>query len=145
MAIEKLRGKVNHLKTSAKQGTAAFRLDGRNVIVPHDLVDKVREGEDIEVAGTISKGELHAMAVRDVKQDRISHVDVTMYVFLIGIAGFLWALCGVLGLRAMGTGAIITESVDDIVAIAGFITVLMAIRHLSLINKASNQLKYPWL
>ena len=145
MAIEKIRGKVNNLKTPPKQGTATFRLDGRDIIVPQDLVDKVREGEDIEVAGTISKGALHAMAVRNVKQDRISRVDVTLYVLLIGIAGFLWVLCGVLGLRAMGTGAIITESVDDIVAIAGFIIVLMAIRHLSLINKASNQLRYPWL
>ena len=70
-------------------------------------------------------------------------MDVTNYVLLIGIAGFIWLLCGVLGLRALGTGEILAESIDDIVSIASFITVMFAIRSLFLINRASNQLKYP--
>jgi len=91
----------------------------------------------------MSKGAMHAMAVKNIKQDKTVKVDVTNYVLLIGAAGFLWVLCGVLGLRALGTGEILTESIDDIVSIAGFIIVMFSIRHMFLINKASNQLKYP--
>jgi len=143
MAIVILRGTVRNLTALEKNGTVKCRLDGYNVMVPIDLVSSMHEGDEVEVAGTMSKGAMHAMAVKNIKQDKTVKVDVTNYVLLIGAAGFLWVLCGVLGLRALGTGEILTESIDDIVSIAGFIIVMFSIRHMFLINKASNQLKYP--
>lgn len=138
-----LRGTVRNLTTLEKGGVVKCRLDGYNVLIPADLVSSMREGDEVEVAGTMSKGTMHAMAVKNFKQDKTAQVDVTNYVLLIGVAGFIWLLCGVLGLRALGTGEILAESIDDIVSIVGFITVMFAIRNLFLINKASNQLKYP--
>ena len=138
-----LRGTVRNLTARDKGGAVKCRLDGYDVMVPGDLVSSMHEGDEVEVAGTMSKGAMHAMAVNNFKLDKTARVDVTNYVLLIGIAGFIWLLCGVLGLRALGTGEILAESIDDIVSIASFITVMFAIRSLFLINRASNQLKYP--
>ena len=145
MAIEKLRGTVNHLTTLDKHGAAKCRLDSYTIMIPAALVRRFREGDDVEVAGNMKNGALHAMAVKNIKQDKISRVDVTGYVMMIAVAGFLWVLCGVLGLRELGTGEILAESFDDIISFGGFIVVLLAIRHVHLINRASDQLTYPWL
>ena len=145
MSVEKLHGVVNHLITLNKHGAAKCRLDSYNVMIPASLVGSVHEGDVMEAAGTIKNGTLHAMAVKNIKQDKVSRMDVTSYVMLIAVAGFLWVLCGVLGLRELGTGEILAESFDDIISFAGFIIALLAIRHVHLINRASDQLTYPWL
>ena len=145
MAVEKIRGTVHHLTVLGKHGAAKCRLDSYTVTIPGGLASSVREGDVMEVAGTMKDGTLHAMAVKNIKQDKISSVDVTSYVMMIAVAGFLWVLCGVLGLRELGTGEILAESFDDIISFAGFVIVLLAIRHVHLINRASDQLTYPWL
>ena len=145
MAIEKLSGTVKHLTTLDKHGAAKCRLDSYTIMIPAVLASSVHEGEVMEVAGTIKNGALHAMAVKNIKQDKISRVDVTSYVMMIAVAGFLWVLCGVLGLRELGTGEILAESFEDIISFGGFVVVLLAMRHVHLINRASDQLTYPWL
>lgn len=145
MAIEKLRGTVSHLTILDKHGAAKCRLDSYTIMIPAALVRRFREGDDVEVAGSMKNGALHVMAVKNIKQDKISRVDVTSYVMMIAVAGFLWVLCGVLGLRELGTGEVLAESFDDIISFAGFIVVLLAIRHVHLINRAFDRLTYPWL
>jgi hypothetical protein len=145
MAVEKLRGTVSHLTILDKHGAAKCRLDSYTIMIPAALVRSFREGETVEVAGTIKNGALHVMAVKNIRQDKITRVDVTSYVMMMAVAGFLWVLFCVLGLRELGTGELLAESFDDIISFAGFVVVLLAIRHVHLINRASDQLTYPWL
>lgn len=142
MEIELLHGTVSDLSAWGKHGAAKCRLDGRNVMLPMDLTVNLHEGDNIQVAGTMKKDALLAMAMKNSRQGKTARVDATGYVMLMGLGGFLWILCGVLGLRAIGTDAVLMESINDLVSIAGFVVMLLMVRHVFLINKASDQIKY---
>jgi len=142
MAIELLRGTVRDLSAWGKHGAARCRLNGHDVMLPMDLTVNIHEGDDIQVAGTMKKDTLLAMAMKNSKQGKTSRVDATNYILLMGLGGFLWVLCGVFGLRAIGSDAILMESLDDIISIGGFVVMLLMVRHLFQINRASDQVKY---
>jgi hypothetical protein len=143
MVIEKVRGTIKNLTAPDKNGAAKCLLNEYKVVVPRDLVSSIREGDDVQIAGIIKKGELHAMAARNYQQNKTARVDATNYILLMGIGGFMGIMFGVFAFQSIDSGSTLIISIDDFISILGFLTMAFAIRYIVSINSASNLVSYP--
>jgi len=144
MGLQLLRGHVKDIATPDNRGAAACQIGKYNVKVYGDLVSSVGKGDDILLAGELRSNVFHALAVKNFDRDKTAQIDPTNNVLLMGISGFVCMVGGVLGLRAVGGGGIV-ESLDFMMAIAGLIGMVIALRRLILINRAGNWVSRPEL
>ena len=142
MAIETERGKVQELTPPDEHGAATCRINNRSIMLPRDLADSVKEGDDVIVAGALKKDVFHAMAVKDFSRDKATGVDCTNYILLMSTGWIMFTMLGVFGLQAIGSGQIYIEALDDVLSIVGLILALVFLRLAMQVFSAIKQVRY---
>ena len=143
MALVTHRGRVADVTPFGKRGALICRVGNTKVRVHPDLASVLGDGDEVYLAGKLSKGVLTALAVNNLSRHKRAGLDATNNMLLIGFMGWL-------GVQA----AALLPMFDDLPLLWGGFLVLTvfgltgtfrSIRELVLINRAAKWVRYPEL
>ena len=141
MAIKLQRGHVEGLTAPEKDGSVECRISNQKILVHPYLADNIRS---VLVAGELKNDTLQAMAVNNFRQEKISHIDCTNYILILGVSGYIAIICGVFGLEATDSGDWLTI-LQYVASILGFAVAAISIRRVVMVNRADNCVRFPEL
>ena len=142
MAIKLQRGHVEGLTAPGKDGSVECRIRDQKVLVHPNLADKIHNGDDVLVAGELRNDVLQATAVNNFRQNKISHIDCTNYILILGVSGYIGIICGVFGLEAIDSTDWLTL-LQYAASIIGLAVAAMSIRRIVMVNRADNCVHFP--
>ncbi len=135
MALEIVEGSVESLRPGEKYVEGV--VDGIPVRIPAALADKVAQGEAVKLVG-MGRGEtLEVLAVENRSRGLRAHLDVTNYMLLGGVAGFVGLFCGVLAVRLQGAGEPLWQNVNAGLSVLGFLVLFWMAGKIIAITRAS--------
>jgi len=131
MEIVLERGRVATLNGPDKQGAVSGRVGRRNVKIHGDIANKLSQGDDVLVGGTMNNNVLEVVAMKSYKQDKVDgsdveQVDCTNFILLMGLGGLLFMLCGVFSMQGVMYPWVNTNM--GVISFAGFIGMFLALR-----------------
>jgi hypothetical protein len=135
------RGRVEDLTTPDKRGAAQCRIGKVTLKLHKDLVTTVNSGDEIYVAGKYGKGVMIVFAVNNLTRGRVTQLDGTNNMLLLGFLGWL-------GIQAAALLPMFSDewpiwSVLMALTVFGLGGVFRSIRELVLINRAGKWVAYP--
>ncbi|MDX1810392.1 MAG: hypothetical protein R3240_00470 [Gammaproteobacteria bacterium] len=140
MGVKLQRGNIQELMPADKKGASTCRVDERVVKLPRDLVDGVKNGDKVEIAGVIRKQVLHAMAINDISQSKVSGVDCTNSILLMGAGWLLFIMFGVFSLHShMSNTQIYLEALQEVVTVGGLLLALFCTRNFVQVIRSVNR------
>lgn len=142
MGMEIRRGTAANIVKNDNQNSVACRLGESNVMLHSDLERIVKEGDDILVAGDLRDDVLHALAVKNMTQDRTLQIDGSNYTLVMGAGLFFWILGLVLSLQALGVGDTTLSILNACMSLAGFILGIWAFMRVLSIRRAGLRITY---
>ena len=135
MKLEIEHGSVQDIAPVEKNGTSSCRINNRDIKLHRDLVDNVKSGEDIMVAGIFQKNVFRALALKDIARDKVSSIDCTNYVLLMGLGIMLFIMFGIFGMQETSEHNYI-KGLEEGISFAGLALSAFLIRHILRINRA---------
>lgn len=144
MQIELKRGHASNVTPVEKpQGAVECTLENEKVLLNRDLADKVNEGDDILVAGKQNdSGVFHAVAIKNLSQNKVAQIDGTNYILALGLSGFIAIVCAVQAINYISWGNPTIASGLAFAALVGFFGIPFTTLRIIEISKASRQVKY---
>lgn len=143
MQIELKQGHAANITQLEKpQGAIECHLDGGKVLIHPDLADKVKDGDDIIVAGKTRENLLHAVAIKNLSQGITAQIDPTNNVLALGFCGFIGIISAIQSVNANSVGNSTGSIILALVAAAGFAGIFIFVQRILEINKASGRIKY---
>lgn len=136
MSMETRRGAAAAIVKSEKQSRVECRLGESKVVLHGDLERIVKEGDDILVAGDLRDDVLHALAVKNMTQNRTLQIDGSNYTLMMGAGLFFWLLGFVLGMQYLGGGDTMRATLNGGISLAGFVLGIWAVMQVLRIRRA---------
>lgn len=143
MQIELKQGHAANITQREKpEGTIECHVAGGRILLNSDLADKVKDGDDVVVAGKLHENLLHAIAIKNISQGTTAQVDPTNNVLALGFCGFIGIISAVQSFNANAAGNSMGSIFLALVAAAGFAGIFIFVQRILDINKASSKVKY---
>ena len=135
MGLEIERGNVQDIAPLEKSGAGSCRINDRHIKLHRDLADTVKTGGDFMVAGTSRKGVFRALALKDIARDKVSSIDSTNYILLMGLGFITFIVFGVFDMQDTSENTNIV-GLEEGISFAGLLMSVFIIRHILLISRA---------
>ena len=130
MGVKIERGNIEELMPIDEKGEGGCRINDLHVKLPRDLADSINTGDDVVVAGILRDSVLHAMALKDLTQEKVRGVDCTYYILLTGTGWFLFIMFGVFALQGIAHGdSVYLEALNTVISFFGLLLALYFTRH----------------
>jgi hypothetical protein len=142
MSMEIRRGAATAIVKGDKQNSVECRIGASKVMLHGDLERIIKEGDDILVAGELREDVLHALAVKNMTQDRTLQIDGSNYTLVIGVGLFFWILGFVLGMQYLGAGNTTLATLNGCISLAGFVLGIWAFMQVLRIRRAGLRITY---
>lgn len=143
MQIELKQGHAANITQREKpEGTIECQVAGGKILLHSELADKVKNGDDVVVAGKVHENLLHAVAIKNLSQGVTAQVDPTKNVLATGFCGFIGIISAVQSFNANAAGNSMGSTLLALIAAAGFAGVFIFVQRLMEINRASGKVKY---
>jgi hypothetical protein len=144
MQIELKRGHASNITPIEKpQGAVECNLENGRVLLNRDLADKVNVGDDILVAGKLhDSGLFHAVAIKNLSQNKTAQIDGTNYILALGVSGFIAIVCAVQAINYISWGFPTIASGLAFAALVGLIGIPFTTLRIIEISRATRQVKY---
>jgi hypothetical protein len=136
MAIELLRGHVKEITPPDKRGKVDCKLGNYDIQIDGDLSGGIAKGDDILLACEQRKGAYHALAVRNIDKNKMRQIDPTNSILFLAAGIFVCTLGFVLDFQAEFS-SIMVRSIDTAVGLIGLIAIVVTLRRLLIITRAS--------
>lgn len=141
MLLQLLRGHVEDMSSTAKDGEVECKIGSHNIKLHKHLITYVGKGNDVLLACTQRNGSYHAWAVKNIdtgKSAQIDPINTVMGVLASGVA-LIFGLA--LGTDAEASGAAVWVA-DVGLAFIGAAGIAICLQRLFLITRASNWIRY---
>lgn len=135
MENELRRNRAVRVEPPNSDGTATCQLGDRTVRLHRDLASRVREGDEVLVAGELHGEHLHALALRNFTQSTVTAIDHANMILTLGLGGFVTLLVFILAVQEGGNSSL-WETLYAVSAVIGFGVVVAALRRLLCIERA---------
>ncbi len=142
MSIETRRGIATGIIETGKRGVVECQIGETKITLHPDLVHRLKEGDDILVAGDLSEDGLHALALKNITQNKTVKIDGSNQVFIIGIGLFFWTLGFIFAMQILPSGNTTLVIINSGMSVAGCIVCIMAISRLLRIKRAERRTIY---
>lgn len=136
MVMEIRCGKATEIVKAEKGNAVKCRLGESQALLHPDLQRILQEGDEIIIAGDLRDDVLHALALKNVTQNRSAKVDGSNYTLLIGAGLFCWLLGFVFYIQTMNAGDPTVTALNLALSVGGFVTGLWAIMQVLRIRRA---------
>ena len=140
MKFEIERGDVQDVATVNKNGSGSCQINDRQIMLHRDLADSVKQGDHVLVAGTFRKKVFHALALKDLTRDKVSGIDCSNYVLLMGLGIMVFIMFGIFGMRENDANYII-KGLQQGVSYAGLAMTIYYIRYILRVNSAVKRVR----
>jgi hypothetical protein len=136
------RGTIEDLTPPDSRGGVECRLAQGKVKLHPDLTSNAGSGDKVLVAGGITDGALHAMAIHNLTRGRLTQIDPSNQVLLAGLWGFIGMMSAAFGWPMIDHPGILSV-VLNVFAIVGLVGVIRSALHITRVTRAANWIRYP--
>lgn len=140
MKFEIERGDVQNVAPANEKGAGSCQINDRQIMLHRDLTDIVEPGNHVMVAGTFRKKVFHALALKDLTQDKVRGIDCSNYVLLMGLGIMIFVMFGVMGMRELDANYLV-KGFHQTVSFAGLAMTLFFIRYILRVNGAVKRVR----
>ncbi len=142
MVMETRRGIATGIVKTDKGSAVECRLGEGKALLHPDLQRIVKEGDDILVAGDLRDDVLHALALKNMTQNKNAQIDGSNYTLLIGMGLFFWLLGFVFYVQTLAAGSSTIITLNLSLSLAGFFVGFWAVLQVLRIRRARLRVTY---
>jgi len=141
MAIEIIKGTIA-THTEADQDKASMcRVGEREIELHRDLADRIKVGDEVAISCQIDEQSSKALAIDNLSQKRISAIDPTNLVLIMGASGFICLVFFILAGQNMTVDAMALVALNAAVGVVGAVGIAVTITRLLALRHAQAMLK----
>ncbi len=138
MAMEIWRGQISARKALDKGGKFECMLGGEKKLVLHrDLERHASDGDEVIVSGPVEDGGMRPLAVHSLKEGKVSYIDASNHVLLMGAMGFVGFLFGIFAMQHLNAGNASNATLCAVVSFVSFVAVAYAVSQVAAIKRAA--------
>lgn len=144
MAMEIWRGQISARKPLAKGEKVECVLGGEKKLILHrDLERHAKDGDEVVVSGPVSESGMTVLALHSKKEGKVTYIDSSNYVLMMGGAGFLGFLFGIFAMQNLNIGDTANAVITAVVSFVSFVAVTYAVSQVGAIKRASSWVENP--
>ena len=141
MAIEIVTGTITTVTPATEEKSASCRIGEREIELHRDLADRVEAGDEVVVSGQADEKGMKALAINNRSQRRLSAIDSTNLMLLLGFCGFAWLLFFVLGMQNMMAGETMLTLLNLALSVIGLVGMGISFGRVFVIQRAANRIR----
>lgn len=104
MAIEVIKGTIATHTEADQDKASTCRIGEREIVLHSDLADRIKVGDEVAISCQIDEHDIIALAINNLSQKRISAIDPTNLVLIMGASGFIFFVFFILGAQNFSAG-----------------------------------------
>lgn len=127
MRLELERGIVQSVEVTDKTGGGKCEINCREIKLHRDLIDNVHQGEEVLLVGVYRKKVFQALALKNITRNKVSGIDCTNYVLLMGLGFILFIMFGIFGMNEEAANFDL-RYMEEVVSVTGLVLIVYFIR-----------------
>lgn len=141
MAIELIKGTIATHTEADQNKASTCRIGEREIELHRDLADRIKVGDEVAISCQISEQDTKALAINNLSRKRISAIDPTNLVLILGASGFICLVFFILGGQNLTHGAMSLVALNIAVGFVGAAGIAVTITRLLTLRHAQAMLK----
>jgi len=142
MAIEIKKGIVESLRPAEEDKPCTCRVGGNEIELHPDLADRLKDGDDVAISGHESENGLKALAINNLTRKKVSSIDPSNTILLLGFSGFASFLFFVLGMQNYFGGAMNLALTNLVLVLAGLTGAVISFGRFLAVRSALKMINY---